>query len=237
MLSKLMLCAVVLVGCAGMQAGSDDAQAPNTLTKKEKTDGWELLFDGKSMDKWRGYQKEDMPEGWVIEGDSIVMTGGGGDIVTREQFDNFELKLEWKIQEGGNSGIFYRANEDHPRIYESAPEMQVLDNNKHNDGKNTLTSAGANYGLIAAVRDVTRPIGEFNEVMILVNGNHVEHHLNGVKLLEYELGSDEWKELVAKSKFKDWPDYGKLSKGYIGLQDHGDKVWYRNIKIRRLNEK
>lgn len=207
----------------------------NTLTEQEAADGWGLLFDGESMAQWRGFRMEDMHEGWAIEDGCIVRVGGGGDIITREQFDDFELSLEWKLTEGGNSGIFYNAVEDFGAVYESAPEMQVLDNGTHNDGKNTLTSAGANYGLIAPSQDVTRPIGEFNQVLIRVQGNHVEHHLNGHKLLEYELGGEAWEALVAASKFKDMPGYGRSPAGHIALQDHGDKVYYRNLKIRRLD--
>jgi 3-keto-disaccharide hydrolase len=213
-----------------------DKTQHNTLTDQEEAEGWDLLFDGETFEWWRGYKQDDMPEGWAIEDGCIVRVGGGGDIITREDFDDFELSLEWKIEEGGNSGIFYNVVEDYDNAWESAPEMQVLDNGTHNDGKATLTSAGANYGLIAPSQDVTKPIGEFNHVLIRIVGNHVEHHLNGHKLLEYELGSEAWQALVDASKFKDMPGYGKSPVGHIALQDHGDKVYYRNLKIRRLDE-
>lgn len=236
MLINLMVCAGLLIGCANGPTTAEDAQAPNTLTEQEVADGWELLFDGETIEKWRGFRQEDMHDGWAIEDGCLVRVGDGGDIITREQFDDFELTLEWKLEEGGNSGIFYNVIEDYPIAHESGPEMQVLDNTKHNDGKNTLTSAGSLYALIAPVKDVTKPVGEFNTVLIRIVGNHVEHHLNGVKLLEYELGSDEWQALVAVSKFKDKPGYGKSPMGHIALQDHGDRVYYRNIKIRKLND-
>lgn len=207
----------------------------NTLTEQEIAEGWELLFDGESLDKWRGYRMEEIHDGWAAEDGCLTRVGGGGDIITREQFDDFELSLEWKITPGGNSGIFFNATEDYDHVYESAPEMQVLDNGTHNDGKNTTTSAGANYALHAPAEDSTNPVGEFNHAVIRVQGDHVEHYLNGHKLLEYDLGSEAWRALVAASKFKDMPGYGNASMGHIALQDHGDKVYYRNIKIRRLD--
>jgi hypothetical protein len=207
---------------------------PNTLTAKEKAEGWKLLFDGKTTDGWRGYKKEKMPDGWKVENGALARAGGGGDIVTIEQFDNFELSLEWKISEGGNSGIMYHVTEEFGAPYETGPEMQVLDNAKHGDGKNPLTSAGACYALYPPVKDVTKPVGEWNLVKLVCKGAHVEHWLNGTKLLEYEYGSDEWNKKIEGSKFKAWPKFGKNPKGHIDLQDHGNLVWFRNIKIRVL---
>lgn len=204
----------------------------NTLTQEEAAQGWTLLFDGETISQWRGYKQEDVPEGWAVVDGGITRVGPGGDLITREQFDDFELTLEWRISGGGNSGIFYNGSEEYDNVYESAPEMQILDNSTHNDGENTLTRAGANYALHPPAVDATNPVGEFNLVRILVQGNHVEHHLNGQKLLEYVLGSDEWKALVAASKFKDMPGYGRAASGHIALQDHGDLVDFRNIKIR-----
>ena len=211
---------------------TEPATEHNTLTEQEAAQGWVLLFDGETMEHWRGYKMQDVPEGWAVVDGCITRVGAGGELITRQQFDDFELSIEWRITEGGNSGIFYNGTEEYDNIYASAPEMQVLDNGTHNDGKNTLTSAGANYALHAPAVDATKPVGEFNVARILVRGNHVEHHLNGQKLLEYELGSDEWKALVAASKFKDMPGYGQAGSGHIALQDHGDTVSYRNIKIR-----
>jgi hypothetical protein len=157
-----------------------------------------------------------------------------GDIITRKQFSDFELELEWKVGPRGNSGVFYRATEGTRRIYENSPEMQILDNTGHADGRNSLTSAGANYGLNAPPSDVTRPVGEWNTARVVARGARVEHWLNGVKVAEYEMWSDPWKALVAASKFAQWPAYGWADRGYIGLQDHGDVVQFRGLRIREL---
>lgn len=210
---------------------------PNELTAAEKKAGWKLLFDGKTTDGWRGYKKDRMPDGWKVENGALVRVSGGGDIVTTEQFDNFELSLEWKIAPGGNSGIMYRVSESEGAPYMTGPEMQVLDNSKHADGKNPLTSAGACYALYPPPKDVTRPVGEWNRARILVNGNKVEHWLNGEKLVAYEIGSEDWNRKIAASKFKSWARFGKEPKGHICLQDHGDRVEYRSIKIRPLPAK
>jgi 3-keto-disaccharide hydrolase len=214
-----------------------DGAPANTLSEQERADGWELLFDGETMDKWRGYKMDDVPEGWIIRDRAIARIGQDGwiDLVTREVFDDFELSLEWKISEGGNSGIFFNVTEDREHPWDSGPEMQILDNTHHGDGGDPRTSAGANYALHAPAKDVTRPAGAFNLARIIVQGNRVEYHLNGTKLLEYELGSDEWEALVADSKFNQMPGYGQSPRGHIALQDHGDLVSFRNIKIRRLD--
>lgn len=211
------------------------AQPPqNFLTDEEKAAGWHLLFDGKTTKGWHGFRKKEMPDGWQAKNGCLMRVGGGGDIVTDEDFDSFELKLEWRISPGGNSGIFFHVLEEPDAVWRTGPEMQVLDNSEHADGRNPLTSAGSNYALNAPARDVTRPIGFFNEARLVVNGHHVEHWLNGEKLLEYELLSPAWEELVKKSKFAQMPRYGRETTGRIALQDHGDLVWYRNIKIRPL---
>ena len=213
---------------------SDGASAPrhNALTAEERDAGWRLLFDGETLDGWRGYHQEGLPGGWRVEDGMLHRFGGGGDIVTRDTYSSFELSLEWKVAEGGNSGIFYLAELGLEGIWESAPEMQVLDDERHPDGQSPLTSAGANYGLYATPRGVVNPAGEWNHARIVVEGDSVQHWLNGVRVVEYVLGSAEWAELVADSKFAQWPEYGTARAGHIGLQDHGDPVWYRNIKIR-----
>jgi hypothetical protein len=207
---------------------------PNTLTEGERASGWRLLFDGRTTAGWRGYMRTGMPDGWRVVDGALTRVGPAGDIITMEQFRNFELALEWSVAPGGNSGIFYRAIEGPAAIYVSAPEMQVLDDAAHRDGLSRLTAAGSNYGLHGVPEGIVRPAGEWNAVRIVVDGNHVEHWLNGVKVVEYELHSPEWKELVANSKFAQWPEYGQAAEGHIGLQDHGDRVAFRSIRIRVL---
>lgn len=206
----------------------------NVLSAAEQAAGWRLLFDGRTTDGWRGYRKTTMPAGWQVVDGALTRTAEGGDILTTQQFANFELSLEWTIAPGGNSGVFYRASEDDEAVYWTAPEMQVLDDAHHADGKSRLTAAGADYGLYEAPAGIVKPAGEWNEARILVNGRHVEHWLNGVRLLQYELWSPDWEVRVRNSKFAPHPRYGRNTEGYIGLQDHGDWVAYRNIKIRVL---
>ena len=220
---------------------------PNTLSQQEIGDGWKLLFNGKNVDGWHGYNKKGFPEkGWVVEDGTLHVlgsgkgeAGGGGDIITNQQYGNFELALDWKVSEGGNSGIFYLAQEkpDQP-IWKSAPEMQILDNDKHPDAKLGVDgnrAAGSLYDLIPGNMEVVKPAGEWNEVKILVYKGTVVHTVNGVNVLEYHLWTDDWKNMVLNSKFKDYEDFLNTAEtGYIGLQDHGDDVWFRNIKIREL---
>lgn len=216
------------------QAPASDTPPPNTLSTAERAAGWRLLFDGRTTAGWRGYKKASLPSGWRVVGGALTRTGGGGDIITTQQFRNFELTLEWNIAPGGNSGIFYRASEDEDGIHWTAPEMQVLDDARHPDGKSRLTAAGANYGLHPAPAGIVKPAGQWNQVRLIVNGRHVEHWLNGVRVLQYELWSPDWEMRVHGSKFAPHPRYGRNAQGYIGLQDHGDRVAYRSIKIRVL---
>jgi hypothetical protein len=190
------------------------------------------LFDGRTLGGWRGFKSEAPPSGWAVVDGTLARTGPGGDIVTAGEFSDFDLRLQWKISEGGNSGIIFRVVSAGNEVWESGPEMQILDNARHVDGRNPLTSAGANYGLHAPVRDVTRPVGEWNDVRLVVTGAHVEHWMNGVKVVEYELWSPAWESLVKASKFVTMPAYGRAKRGRIALQNHGDPVWFRNITIR-----
>ena len=210
------------------------AAAAITLASPAETNGWKSLFDGKTLNGWRGFKKPEPPPGWKVEDGVLVRFAEGGDLVSEEEFGDFELSLEWKISEGGNSGIFYRVLESTQLIWHNAPEYQLLDNAHHADGKKALTSADACYALYPPIKDVTKPVGQWNETRIVAKGTHVEHWLNGTKLLEYEVGSEDWKTRVAASKFKAYPGFGEQAKGRIGLQDHGNLVWYRNIKVREL---
>ena len=239
---------VILMGSCTEKVG------PNQLTKKEKEEGWSLLFDGQNMDNWRGYCKDVVPSAWAVEDGTIHIQGSGkgeagahdgGDIITLKKYKNFELSLEWKISEGGNSGIFYLAqekcgNDSIPMepIYKSAPEMQVLDNERHPDAKlghDGNRKAGSLYDLIPAVPQNAKPAGEWNKVVITVYKGTVIHNQNGENVVEYHLWTDDWKAMCANSKFADWSDFiNTAEEGYIGLQDHGDDAWFRNIKIREL---
>jgi hypothetical protein len=164
----------------------------------------------------------------------LVRQDRGGDLMTVDQFGDFELRLEWKVAKNGNSGIMFRVTDEGGQTYETGPEFQILDNGGHKDGRDPMTSAGSNYAMHPPVRDVTRPIGEWNEIRLIVRGAHVEHWMNGVKLLEYELWSDDWNKRMKASKFAKMPAYGRARRGHLVLQDHGDLVWYRNIKIKEL---
>ena len=241
----VLLAATLAAGTATQAAppakGAGDAAMANTLTDAEKKEGWDLLFDGKSLDAWRGFKMAGLPAGWSPRDAAIRFdppaegtSGQRADLVTKKQYGDFELALEWAVTPGGNSGIMFRVSEDKARTYETGAEYQVLDNAGHADGKNPVTSAGSNYALHAPVKDVTRPVGEWNQARLRVEGAHVTHWLNGTKLLEYDLWTPEWKALVEASKFKAMPGYGLEKTGHIALQDHGNDVRFRNLKIRSL---
>ena len=230
--------------------GKKDKTTMNALTNEEKAQGWILLFDGKTNEGWRGYNKTTFPAAWTVENGALRLKGSGngeagavdgGDIVyDKQKFSNFNLKIEWKISEGGNSGIFYLAQEvPGKEIWRTAPEFQVLDNDRHPDallGKDGNRKAGSLYDLIPAKPQNTKPAGEWNTVEIISYQGTIVHKQNGETILEYHLWTPEWNELVKNSKFPSYnPDWAKVAKeGLIGLQDHGNDVWYRNVKIRKL---
>ena len=253
-LSALVIFSLVLMPLiSGCKENNDKAvettESENkTSNAADEKDDWIVLFDGTSSDGWRGYKKDHFPEAWKIEDDAIRCIGSGrgeagnkdgGDIIYDQKFKNFTLSLEWKISEGGNSGIFYLGQEDLDYVWKTAPEMQVLDNDKHPDAKLGLDGnrqAGSLYDLIPAKPQNAKPVGEWNQVEITVYNGTVVHKQNGVNVVEYHLWTPEWNALVAGSKFpslnEDWADVA--NEGYIGLQDHGDDVWFRNIKIKEL---
>lgn len=208
------------------------AKPANVLTEAERAAGWELLFDGRTLDGWQNFKKPGAPRGWSVEGGALARTGDGGDLVTTAQYADFELALEWRVVAGGNSGVFFHVADEGSYVWESGPEMQILDNDGHPDGRNPLTSAGSNYALHAPPADLTRPVGMWNEARLVVKGPRVEHWLNGEKLVEYDLWTDAWKAAVAASKFAKMPGYGLARRGRIALQDHGDRVEFRNVKLR-----
>lgn len=208
---------------------------PNTLAPDEKAAGWILLFDGTDASRsFRGYKKESLPEGWTVVDGAITRTGGGGDIVTRDEWKDFEFVCDWKVAPGGNSGIMWHVGEELTYPWETGPEMQVLDDAKHPDGKSRLTSAGACYALYPAPEGAVKPAGEWNTARIRVQGGKVELWLNGVQTASFDTTSEEFKKRLAASKFATMPKFGTLASGRIALQDHGDQVSFRNLKIRPL---
>ena len=212
-----------------------NAQAATLPLSSGQGGGWRALVEGNSLAAWRGYKADNVPDGWRAENGMLLKEKPVADIVTRDEFGDFELSLEWRVSEGGNAGIFYRGTEEYPRVYWSAPEYQLLDDDKAADGKSRLTSAGAAYGLYPSPAGHLKPVGEWNETRIIAKGAHVEHWLNGTKLVEYELWSADWKEKVAASKFSAWPNYGLAKRGRIALQgDHNGALSFRNIRIREI---
>ena len=204
---------------------------------------WQVLFDGKSVASWRGFRRQTFPDKcWAVEGGSLKTVAGCDksdqvDIITRNKYKDFELELEWRVTPGANSGIIYLVSEDEDQTWKTGPEMQVLDDEKHPDGKIPKTSAGSLFDLIAPTNKILRPVGEYNQARLVVRNGHVEHWLNGKKVLEYDLASDNLASLIAQSKFKNFRQFARLSEGYIALQFHGDTVWYRNVRVREIPSK
>jgi hypothetical protein len=193
------------------------------------------LLEQASANSWRGWTSESLPKGWSVTDGVLSKDGEVDDLVSREQFANFEFEFEWKLGKAGNSGVFYRGTREYDHIYWSAPEYQLLDDANAPDGKNRLTSAAAAYALYAPPAGIVKPADEWNTTRIIVNGAHVEHWLNGQKVVEYELWSPDWKAKVAASKFSEYPNYGMAKRGYIGIQgDHPGTLSLRNIRIREL---
>jgi len=223
------LSAVLLVmTCAASVSGAVDPPAAGQ-------GGWQLLLGESSAPAWRGWQEAGFPAGWQVKAGVLFKDGPVDDLVTVKTYGNFELELEWKIGKAGNSGVFYRGTREYDHIYWSAPEYQLLDDANAEDGKSRLTAAGADYGLYGAPAGVVQPFDHWNKTRIVVNGNHVEHWLNGTKVVDYELKSADWTSKVAASKFAKYPNYGLAPKGLIGLQgDHPGALAIRNLRIREL---
>lgn len=255
LLSFLIACGPAETPEPAEEAAETPAEpALNTLTSEEREAGWQLLFDGQSMDQWRGFRMDEIPPGWQIEEGLLVFRAehggeGYGDLTTRDQFSNFELSLEWKISPCGNSGVLFRVSEDAEQEFHTGPEVQIVDategcwadyqapEDERAEGSDLKATqlSGSNYDLHAPSIRAVKPVGEWNEMRILVDGPHVEHWLNSTKVVEYELWSDSWNEMVANSKFNEFPKYGMNKTGHIVLQDHGANVWFRNLKIRVLD--
>ena len=230
--STLLLVAAASAGAVATAR----AQTPRPLDHGAIQRGaWRVLFDGKNLDHWRGYQKPDVPAGWSVVAGTLAKEKPVADIVSKDEFADFELELEWKIGEAGNSGIFYRGTEEYNRIYWSAPEYQLLDDIKGTDNKLRTTCAGAAYGLYPSPEGHLKSVGEWNKTRIVARGGHIEHWLNDFLLLEYELWSPDWEARVSPSKFGAYPNYGRARKGHIAMQgDHNGTLAFRNIRIREL---
>lgn len=237
----------VLVGCNPKQEQAktqNEAQnqtvTPNTLTEQQIAEGWRLLFDGQTTAGWKNYNKAGVGAAWKVDNGTLhfdnTVQEGRGDIITADEFENFELMLEWKIDSCGNSGIMFNVVEspEYANTYLTGPEMQVLDNACHPDAKIIKHRAGDLYDLISCSTETVKPAGEWNQVRIVSNNGNCQFWLNGTNVVSFTLHTPEWDALVAGSKFKQWPAFGKAKRGHIALQDHGDKVWYRNIMIRTL---
>ena len=218
----------------------------NQLSNTEKDSGWEILFDGKTTNGWHNYGKQNVGNEWKVENgvlhlDASAKDKEGGDLTTNQEYGNFDLKLDWKISEKGNSGIIFYVNEDpakYPESYETGIEMQILDNGTPTrlgqpDGKLYTHRAGDLYDLLAS-KEVAKPLGQWNQMEIKSLNGKLDFYMNGVHTLSTHLWDDNWKKMVAISKFKKMPDFGTFKKGKIALQDHGDDVWFRNIRIKRL---
>jgi hypothetical protein len=215
------------VQSAGSQSAAGSATADSA--------GWRALFNGTSLAAFRGYKTDTMPSGWSIVDGTLTKSGGVGDLVTRDKFADFELSFDWKLGPEGNSGVMYRVTEEYDHPYWSGPEYQLLDDAGAPDGKLRITAAGSDYALYPAPAGVVKPANEWNSSLLVVKGNHVQHWMNGQKLLEYDLLSPDWEARVKASKFGAWPNYGRAKTGYIDIQgDHPGVLALRNIKIREL---
>lgn len=218
----------------------DRSSTPNTLTESEQNNGWNILFDGKNFTGWHGYNMKGISDSWIIEDQALTMTTEGRaesqDIITNKGYKNFALSADFKLTKGANSGIIFQVKEDskYKFPYETGPEFQIIDQENWPDSLKDWQICGANYAMYPPKAKPSKPLGEWNQILLVVNGNHVTQILNGEVVVEYEKYSDEWKKLRESGKWASFPDYGKFDEGKISLQNHGTKVWYRNIKIKEI---
>jgi len=243
-----VLCCALLAGCCAKmhKSGKMKHKVDNTLTKAEINEGWKLMFDGKSTNGWHTYGKETIGSAWQVKDNTLMLDAsnkqdwqvkGGGDIIFDEQFDNFIFQVDWKISKGGNSGIMLYINEDKAKFefpWNTGPEMQILDNGAHADAKIYKHRAGDLYDLIPSSKEMAKPPMEWNHVEIKSINGKLDFFLNGQNVVSVQMWGDEWKKLILGSKFKDMEGFGTYKLGKIGLQDHGNDVWFKNIKIRKL---
>lgn len=229
--------ALLLAATAAPLLAQDAPRRPGARGRlRPAAPAWETIFDGRTLTGWRGWRQPSGARGWVVKDGAMTREGPGGDLVFDRELGDFELELEWKVGPGANSGIMFHASETTTMPWEGGPEMQILDDGGHPDGKNRLTSAGANYAVEAIPAGLAKGANQWNAIRLVVRGNHVEHWMNGTKALEYEIGSVDWKRRVAASKWKDMPTYGTFARGYLVLQgDHSTDIWFRNIRLRDLD--
>ncbi|MEO8794068.1 MAG: DUF1080 domain-containing protein [Daejeonella sp.] len=246
----LIAIGTVLSSCGTQKSTTDNMSTTttesNSNVNSNSNDGWVSLFDGQNLDKWHTYGKSSAGAAWKIDDNSIHLdatnksswqVAGGGDLITNEEYGDFDLKLEWKIAENGNSGIIFYIHEDTTKYkypWNTGPEMQVLDNNGHPDGKIHKHRAGDLYDLIPSKSEPVKPVGEWNQVEIVSKDGKLDFYLNGTNVVSTNIWDDNWKTLIAGSKFATMPGFGTYKSGHIALQDHGDNVWFRNIMIKRL---
>ncbi len=230
----LLILSFVVVSCHSMKKSTESSSSDK---------GFVSLFDGKTTNGWHTYGKDIAGAAWEIEDGTLHLNVEGksradrGDLVTDKEYENYHLKLEWKISEGGNSGIIFNVHEDLSKFrntYQTGPEMQIIDNDKHADAKIHKHRAGDLYDLIASSKEVEKPVGEWNKAEIVLNNGKLDLYLNGVKVVSTTMFDENWDKLVAESKFAKWPGFAKYKKGKIALQDHNDAVWFRNIMIKEL---
>ena len=217
------------------QAGQEMSQRAADSARAANAGPWRALFDGTSTDAGQAYKGTDLGHGWRVEDGALTKSGDASDLVTKDSFGDFELEWEWKIGPGGNSGVVYRGVPTGEYFYSTAQEYQLLDDAGHPDGQNRLTAAGSNFALYPSPAGIVHPAGEWNASRIVARGAHVEHWLNGTKVVAYEQWSPDWEARVKASKFATWPGFGRAARGYIGVQgDHPGDLWLRNVRIREL---
>jgi hypothetical protein len=240
---KIMLAALSLTMIA---ACNPSKHSMNSLTTEQQQNGWQLLFDGRTTHGWHTYGGTGIGSAWKVNDGMLWLdtsskqdwqVKNGGDIVTDDEFENFDLRLEWKISKNGNNGVMFYVHEDKPKYnwpWETGPEMQILDNDGHPDGKIHKHRAGDLYDLIASRIETVKPVGEWNQVEIIALNGKLDLYLNGTDVVSTQMWDDNWRALVASSKFKSMPGFGTYKRGRIALQDHGNMVWFRNVMIKRL---
>jgi len=244
----ILIMAISMVACNDnsseekTEAKTETTTENPLLTSEEQKEGWQLLFDGSSTDGWHNYGGGPVGYAWKVTEGTLHFDGSlkkdtiAQDIVTNDEFENFDLKLEWKVDTNGNSGIMFYVVEDtaHRRPYWTGPEMQVLDNNGHPDAKIAKHRAGDLYDLISSSKETVKPALEWNQAEIKAVNGKLDFYLNGENIVSTTMWDENWNKMIAGSKFKQWPGFGTFKKGRICLQDHGDKVWFRNIKIKKM---